>query len=185
MKTRHRLKENATVYSEANSASETIAALKAGDIISVDDNVGSKDGHWDAVVLVNGVTGYISGKTKATKLDSLPTAPVPAGIELLFAGVLCAFGFNLIGIVIALFSVVGAVAAFGGSRSAVCPAWMALIYSALILFANIGDIATASGSHFGMRLDGTTAFLFLVLKGGLVSAPLSAFAVYNLRPRKE
>ena len=75
MKSRHRLRQKATVYLDANPTSQIIAELKTGDIVTVDESDTSGGGKWDAVMLVDGTTGYISGKTKAQRLDDVGLTP--------------------------------------------------------------------------------------------------------------
>ena len=68
MKNSYRLKQNATIHTDANLSSQVIAELKTGDTITVDGSANSESGQWDAITLSDGRTGYISGKTKAEKL---------------------------------------------------------------------------------------------------------------------
>lgn len=65
------INENTKVYSAANAASPVVAELQAGDVITVGEATVNGGEKWDAVTLLNGTSGYISGKTKGRRIEPL------------------------------------------------------------------------------------------------------------------
>ena len=64
---KYRLAEGATVYSTTNRTSTVVAELQTGDEITVGESITNAGEKWDAVTLLDGRTGYISGKTKGRR----------------------------------------------------------------------------------------------------------------------